>query len=278
MWESVRSTLIDAIGQAFWLWLWGWVVISLAALRSWFTGQRGPWTYGLVGAASGLALALTAALLLKWWGPRTFYSAGGITAGASVLLVAFRRRRAHAEYVSGFEKGFFDHFNDGRRADAKAARALMAVTKETVYLGDLAKAGTKEIDVLLAKNRPLALGKVGDRTADKMFRAARRIDRHAIEYSKWNAVVIAARRGLLAVPSNDPTTKDRNRNELTSIRETTSVALGHTKSFADVIRKQPNMSQRMNMAKANLLTSMQKIVDEMQKTVQFCNDSLKKIK
>jgi hypothetical protein len=275
--ELIRNSLVDALTGAFWAWVGSWLVTAAVAARRWLKGLRGPVTYGLIGAAAAWVAAALLAVLLKWWGPTLFYLFIGISASlvflARPILMAMRRRAR----LASFEKGLVEHLRERRTADKVVGRVSAAIASEIAILGKIAETGTAGFQAApTAANPQRHMENIVDRAARNMTRASMRMAGHTRRLRDVLGRFIDAQRGIrdFTVATGGVERIASFRTEVQTFRDSVVETRTKIDGFVATVKASPKMSQRYNMAKEDVVVSLQDCVHAFAGAVAFCDETL----
>jgi len=271
--EQVGDSLTDfALGHV-WQWLAGLVVAAMIATRAYFRGVRSSALYLLLGAVLGIGGMVTLTALLVW-SRYAVYSAIGALSLALLFRSAVIHRQREQARLHGVEKGLFDFVKDSGRATKVALAAWDRISR---IQSTRSKELESSVKTLNANVGNLTVGeRITTKVAKGTNRAARQIDSQITLLESSVAQFMAAEHGrlqwLIAADATDKlevqrTALEQFRVVSVSNREATLALRQSTVAL-------PKMSRESNAANAAFISSLDRLVAVVDRTISGCDEML----
>jgi hypothetical protein len=267
--ESAR----DMVTYEAWYALGGLVLTGLGFVVAYLRGAGRPVLWFLGGAVASIAALLMVWLILIWSGPKTMAIIGAVTAVGVLASGLARIYRSEKARLQGHPKGLLDFKRDFDAAAKRNLRAMALLTKETQDIGAKTVALATGIQAATTDSaRSAAMNKA----ANTYRRAAARYRRRAMTHQRASSDFTTAAEGILAwlQQAGNAAQLQQQLGAVQSFRNALVTARGSVQTYRNSVNGLPNMSQRMNAAKAELIAAIDISLSTMDAAITFSNGAL----
>lgn len=259
------------------------VVLSVAGIKwprireSLITqGARPHVVWFATGALTSTSLLVVSVLVLLWSGPKVLLGLLGMIVLATVTFGVIHRRRHERARLQGHRKGLVDYKKDFRTASARNLKDTARLTKEVVDIGTRTAGFAKQLQSAKSEQ---AQEVVFDRTAQLFRRAAARYRRRAEAVRQSLKDFTDATSGILGWLEETGKQTDLQAHIAIIDAFRASIASAHdgVGKFRQVVLAMPNMSQRLNASRAELVESIDISLGTTEAALLFCDQTLTRL-
>jgi hypothetical protein len=259
--ERLRESGIDFALNAFWVAVWGAVVLVAIAAYGVWQGIPDNYIWLLIGAL----LALVFVIAITW------------------ALVWVKRKKSTTAAPPQGRKGLLNHVIDTKRAMARVNASLPQIARETVKIGKITVQETAKLEAI--KRRGGA--QVEERAYAQSGRAVRRL------LKRTEAMLVHA--GLFSsnVDQLDMSLSawiswlhDRNqpiegaqefKQALDSLAAASRSAMPHTVSFRDSVEQNRALNDHFDVLGERLTAVLNTVITSMERTIDLCGRAADKL-
>jgi hypothetical protein len=271
--QQIADSLRDFALDHLWQWIAGLLVAAVVALRAYSKGVHGPILYLLAGAVIGIGSVVGVTALLAW-SRYVFYGTLGSFFLGWMIFGAIRVYRREQARLQGHAKGLVDYRRDFRAALPRNLKAMARLTRDTQSIG----ANTVRLTTRLQNTASeTAQETILDQTAARMYRsAAIQYRRHAQTFQQASSAFTTAMAGMLGwiQQSGNMMQLQQYRPIMESFRDSVVSARANTSSFRNSLIALPNMSQRLNASRAELVEGIDVSLATMDAVISFAEQTL----
>ncbi len=266
LWDSG----IDTALQAFWIAVWGLVVVTTLAFFAYARGISGPWLYGLIGAVCGV----TAVLM------------------ATVVLVAIRERRRRAlarlreAQFATADKGFLDFLVHRAEGERQVTAIMRAINKEVAATGKDLTLGSGRLDKIKRRggtHQAVRALKEAQRMAKIVHRHSARMEELNALYNEATDLLVENHLGYLdciaSGRASAPSLSDlaQFRDVLTSLAAIMRDNCATGENTIRILNRLIGASRDVDTSVRRLTAATKEYLRIMGKTETFCGSMVKKI-
>ncbi len=269
LWESAR----DMVAYEAWYALGGLVLTGLGLLVAYLKGAGKPVLWFLAGAVTSIATLLIVWLILIWSGPKTMAAIAAALVFGALLREGVRVYQSEKARLRGHPKGLMDFNRDFKIATKQNLQAMARLTKENQTIGEKTSALAGQLQTATTDAAKEA---VLNRAARLYRRTAARYMRLALSHQEANLRLTTAAAGIFGWLQQTGNTAQLQQ-QLTSVngfRTAVVTARASVQGYRNAVGNLPNMSQRMNAAKADLLVAIDISLNTFDSAIAFADNAI----